>query len=82
MNSAEIKVDLVKKIDSLKGNRLEEAYGILLNYINGKNELDDWQSLSQKQQDSIRLGIKQLINGKGKEHKKVMSAIRERYTNA
>lgn len=82
MNSAEIKIDLFRKLDSLKGKRLEEAYGMLLNYINGKNELDDWQSLTQAQQSAIRLGIDQLDNREGKKHQKVMSDIRRRYTNA
>ena len=82
MNPAEIKIDLFRKLDSLKGNRLDEAYGILLNYINGKNELDDWQNLTEEQQSAIRLGIGQLENGEGREHKKVMSDIRKRYTNA
>ena len=82
MNSAEIKIDLFRKLDSLKGNRLEEAYGMLLNYMNGKNELDDWQSLTQEQQNAIKLGVEQLDNGEGREHKKVISDIRKRYTNA
>lgn len=82
MNSAEIKIDLFRKLDSLKENRLEEAYGMLLNYINGKNELDDWQSLTKEQQNAIRLGVEQLDNGEGRQHKKVMSDIRKRYTNA
>jgi len=82
MNSAEIKIDLFRKLDSLKGNRLEEAYNILLNYINEKNEIDDWKNLTQEQQNAIRHGIKQLDNGEGIEHKKVMSNIRKRYSNA
>ena len=82
MNPAEIKIDLFRKLDSLKGDRLEEAYGMLLNYINGKNELDDWQNLTKEQQNAIRLGIEQLDKGEGREHKKVMSDIRKRYTNA
>ncbi|SHG37013.1 hypothetical protein SAMN05444483_11027 [Salegentibacter echinorum] len=82
MNSAEIKIDLFRKLDSLKGNQLEEAYGVLLNYINGKNELDDWKSLTQEQQNAIKLGIEELDKGEGREHKKVMSDIRKRYTSA
>ena len=82
MNSAEIKIDLFRKLDSLKGKQLEEAYGMLLNYINGKNEPDDWQSLTQAQQNAIRLGVEQLDNGEGRAHSKVMSDIRRRYTNA
>lgn len=82
MNSAEIKIELFRKLDSLKGNQLEEAYGILLNYINGNKKIEDWQDLTQEQQDAIKLGIKQLDNGEGLEHKKVMSDIRKRYKNA
>jgi predicted transcriptional regulator len=82
MNSAEIKIDLFRKLDTLKGKRLEEAYGMLLNYINGKSELDDWQNLTTEQQNAIKLGIEQLNNGEGREHKKVMSDIRKRYSNA
>ncbi len=82
MNSAELKIDLFRKLDSLKGNRLEEAYGMLLNYINGKNEVDEWHNLTLEQQNDILLGVQQLDNGEGREHKKVISDIRQRYINA
>lgn len=82
MNPAEIKIDLFRKLDALKGNRLDEAYGILLNYINGKNELDDWQNLTEEQQKAINLGLQQLDNGEGREQYKVMSDIRKQHTNA
>ncbi|MDO6759268.1 hypothetical protein Q4566_03580 [Tamlana sp. 2_MG-2023] len=82
MNSAEIKIDLFRKLDSLKGNRLEEAYGILLNYINGSNDLNDWQNLTLEQKKAIEIGIEQLDNQEGREHHKVISDMRKRYTNA
>lgn len=82
MNSAEIKIDLFRKLDALKGNRLEEAYGVLLNYISGKNEINHWENLSLEQQNAIKLGVKQLDNGEGKSHHKVISDIRKKYTNA
>ena len=81
MNSAEIKIDLFRKLDSLKGKRLEEAYGILLNYINGKSEVDDWQNLTAEQQSAIRHGVEQLNNGQRKNHKDVMAEMRKRFTN-
>lgn len=79
MNHAEIKIDLFRKIDSLNGNRLEEAYGMLLNYINGKRDIDDWQNLTSEQQLAIRLGIDQLNNGEGRNHNDVMTDIRNQY---
>lgn len=76
MNAAEIKIDLFRKLDSLKGNKLEEAYGILINYINGKSEVDDWQNLTPEQQAAIKLGIDQLNNGEGRSHRDLMSDLR------
>ncbi|MCW3808030.1 hypothetical protein [Plebeiibacterium marinum] len=81
MNAAEIKIDLFRKLDSLKGNRLEEAYGMLLNFINGKSELDDWQNLTQEQQEAIKYGIDQLNKGEGRSHSDLMTDIRNQYTN-
>lgn len=81
MNAAEIKTDLFRKLDTLKGSRLEEAYGLLLNYINGKSDVNDWQSLTSEQQEAIQTGIDQLNKGKGKSHNEVMTSIRKKYLN-
>ena len=81
MNAAEIKIDLFRKLDSLKGKRLEEVYGIILNYINGKTEIDEWQNLTIEQQSAIRQGVEQLDKGQGKNHKDVMSDMRKRFAN-
>lgn len=81
MNTAEIKIDLFRKLDSLKGNRLEEAYGVLLNFINSRNEIDEWQNLSMEQQNAIELGIEQLDRGEGRKHKNVMSDFRNKFIN-
>lgn len=81
MNAAEIKIDLFRKLDSLKGKRLEEAYGILLNYINGKTEIDEWQNLTIEQQSAIRHGVEQLDKGQGRNHKDVMADMRKRFAN-
>lgn len=81
MNAAEIKIDLFRRLDSLKGNRLEEAYGMLLNFINGKSDVDDWQDLTSEQQEAIKIGIEQLDRGEGRNHTNVMSDIRKKYLN-
>ncbi len=81
MNTAEIKIDIFKKLDSLKGNRLEEAYGLLLNFINKTVDVDDWQNLTREQQDAIKLGVGQLDKGEGRRHDNVMSDVRKRFLN-
>ena len=47
MNAAEIKLDFFRKIDSLKGERLREAYGMILNYLNSTVTEDHWEKLSE-----------------------------------
>lgn len=81
MNAAEIKIDLFRKLDSLQGNKLEEAYGILINYLNGKSELDNWQNMTIEQQAAIHHGIEQLDRGEGKAHDEVMLGLRKKYLN-
>lgn len=81
MNAAEIKIDLFRKLDSLKGNKLEEAYGLLINYMNGKSEIDEWQNLTTEQQAAIQHGIEQLDQGEGRTHKEVLSDLKKKYLN-
>ena len=81
MNTAEIKIDLFRKIDSLKGRNLQEAYGLLLNYISGNYALDEWKNLTIEQQNAIHEGIKELDNGEGRNHSIVISDFRKRYLN-
>jgi hypothetical protein len=81
MDSSQIKIDLFRKLDSLRGRNLEEAYGMLLNFINGKTQIDDWQNLSSEQKDALNLGIEQLDKGQGRNHGSVMTDIRKRFLN-
>lgn len=82
MNSAEIKIDLFRKLDGLKGKDLKEAYGLLLNYINGNNEIDEWNNLTSEQKEAIMVGIRQLDNGEGRSHQEVMTDFRNRFLDA
>jgi len=78
MSSAEIKISLFRKLDSLEGEKLKKAYGLLLNYINTNNDIDEWEELSSDERDALKKGIKQLDNGEGRSHKDVMSNLRNR----
>lgn len=79
MNPAEIKIDLFRKLDGLKGKNLKEAYGLLINFINSGSSIDEWENLSKEQKDAIQLGLQQLDNGEGKDHGQVMSNLRNKY---
>lgn len=77
MSAAEIKTNLLKQIENLDKSELQEAYGVLLNFINGKN--DDWKGLSKKQQTALLKGVKQLDAKQGLPHKTVMRKYRKKY---
>tara|TARA_B110000211_G_C13576113_1_gene334160 strand:- start:172 stop:414 length:243 start_codon:yes stop_codon:yes gene_type:complete len=79
MNPAEIKIDLFRKLDGLKGKSLKEAYGVLVNFMNSDSHISDWENLSQEQKEAIQIGIAQLDNGEGKEHSQVMTSIRTKF---
>ena len=81
MDASEIKINLFRKLDTLRGQRLEEAYGLLLNFINSESEIDDWQNLTSEQKDALQLGVDQLNNGQGRDHNIVMTDLRKRYSN-
>jgi hypothetical protein len=81
MNPAEIKIDLFRKLDSLKGSNLIEAYGLLLNHINGSKNLSDWDNLSSEQKNAIKNGLNQLDDKKGRSHTNVISDLRNRFIN-
>ncbi len=79
MNAAEIKLDILKKLDSLKDNTLEEAYGMLLNFINGNTGVEDWQNMTKQQQEALELGIEELKRGEGRSHKDVMTDMKKKF---
>jgi hypothetical protein len=54
---------------------------MLLNFINGKSQIDDWKNLTSEQKDALNLGIEQLDKGQGRNHGSVMTDMRKRFSN-
>ena len=82
MNISDLKLKIFREVDSLEKSRLEELYGILINYINGHKEINDWDKLSDVQKQGIIDAIDEIDAGKGIPHKKVISKFRKKYSNA
>jgi hypothetical protein len=82
MNTSELKLKIFRQIDSLEKTRLEDLYGVLLNYINSQKEINDWINLSDNQKQGIFDAIEQIDSGKGITHEKVMSKYRKKYSHA
>jgi len=82
MTVADLKLKIFREVDSLEKNRLQEIYGLLINYIRGQKDIDDWDKLSEEQKQGIVDAINEIDSGKGTPHKKVMARIRKNYINA
>jgi predicted transcriptional regulator len=82
MTVAELKLKIFRQVDSMEKSRLEELYGVMLNYINSKKDLDDWTKLTTEQQQGIIDAIEEIESGKGIPHETVMTNIRRKYSHA
>ena len=82
MTTSDLKLKIFRQIDSLEKSRLEEFYGVLVNFINEKNDLADWEKLTEEQRNGIIDAIDEIDSGKGIAHEKVMESIRKKYINA
>jgi len=79
MTVSDLKLKIFRQIDSLEKNRLEEFYGLLLNYINGKKDISDWDRLTLAQKQGLMDAIDQLDSGKGISHNDVIDKLRKKY---
>ena len=81
MTVSDLKLKIFRQIDSLEKDRLEEFYGVLVNFINEKRDLEDWEKLTDEQEQGIKNAIEEIDSGKGIAHEKVMGNIRKKFTN-
>lgn len=57
MDTADIKLDIFKRLDNLKDSRLKKIYGALLNLLNDDATIDEWAHYSEEQKKAINKGI-------------------------
>ena len=82
MTVSDLKLKIFRQIDSLEKNRLEELYGVLINYLNGQQDISDWDKLTKEQKQGIFDAIEEIESGKGIPNEKVMAKIRKKYLHA
>ncbi|MCX6234355.1 MAG: hypothetical protein NT175_06460 [Bacteroidetes bacterium] len=82
MTIADLKLKIFRQVDSLEKSRLEELYGVLLNYLNGQKDIGDWEKLTEEQRQGILDAIDEIDAGKGVPHEKVIAKMRKKYVHA
>jgi hypothetical protein len=79
MKEALLKTDLHEKIDHANSAQLKELYGLITNYFNGDEQAEDWDKLTQQQQQLINKGLEQADAGLGTPLADVTKMIREKH---
>jgi hypothetical protein len=82
MTVSDLKLKLFRQIDTLNKSKLEEIYGVLINYLNGQNDISEWEKLSDNQKSGILDAIDELEAGKGNPNEVVLDKFRKKYSNA
>jgi|GEM_PF-4968562 len=78
MTTDQIKILLEKQIGELSPASLKELYGIVVNFFNGKQSLDQWASISSEEKAAIEGGLQQLNKGKRIPRRQAMNMLRKR----
>ncbi|MDO9341102.1 MAG: hypothetical protein Q7T72_11335 [Bacteroidales bacterium] len=81
MTTADLKLRIFRQIDALEKSKLEELYGVLINYINGQKDISDWDKLSENQKHGIFDAIDEIEAGKGIQNKVVLDKFRKKYSH-
>jgi len=79
MSATNLKIKLIKEIDSLDNKNIDKLYGIVMNFINGQVESESWENLTEVQKAGIDSGINQLDQNKGISHNMVMEELKKKY---
>lgn len=76
MKTTELKQKLIRKLDNLEESQMEELYGLVVNWLNGKQEVEEWALLSEPQKQGIVEAIEEIDAGYGLAHADVVNEIR------
>ena len=81
MTVSDLKLKLFRQIDNLEENKLEEVYGLLINFINGQKDVSEWEELSENQKNGVFNAIDEIEAGKSIPNKIVLEKFRKNYSN-
>jgi len=82
MNSAEMKLEIFRKLDSLDNAKIKDFYGLVLNFINGQKAIEEWDILAEEQKQGILDAEEQIKQGKGIAHSEIVGKYKKKLMNA
>ena len=78
MNISELKVELLKNIELLNKAELEQIYSLIQNFVT-KNTSEDFDNLSQAQQEGLINAIEEMNYSEGTDHQSVIDKFKKKY---
>lgn len=79
MSSAELKVDIFRKIDRLDDISLNKIYKYITEMMETDIQSEDWDMLSNAQKSGIIEALQSAENGKVTTHEQVISKFKKQY---
>lgn len=79
MSTAELKLKLFREIDSLEKSKLEQIYGLVLNFINEDKDTEEWNTLTPTQQKGLLDAIDEMNSTEGIDHTTIMDKYKKKY---
>jgi len=79
MSAAEIRTDLLKKIETKSPSRLNEFYGLFQNYSDSHDTPEEWAAMTALQKAKIEKGIAQADAGITRPLNEVTARLRQKY---
>ncbi len=80
MDKSELKVQILKEVESLDELQLEELYAFLHNFLSKEKSTDDWLNLSDSQRNGLKKAIESIDQGESVVNEEVLTKYRKRYS--
>ena len=81
MNTSELKLKIFREIDTLEKSKLEDLYGVLVNFMNSQKDFEEWQNLTAEEQLGILNAVEEANHGEIISHEEVELKYRKKYSN-
>ena len=79
MKVAELRSDLLHKIEGLDAHQLKDVYGLIQNYFNAGDSTEEWHQLPPSFKEKIDHSIAQANTGNSKPLSEVTARLRRKY---
>jgi predicted transcriptional regulator len=82
MTTAELKLEIVRKMDLLESSQLNKLSSFVENMVHENIDLEEWNKLTAAQRKGILAGLDDIEKNGGTNHEVVMKRLRNKMSHA